>query len=372
MRIGLIINPVAGIGGSVALKGSDGAATQQAALALGAVPQSNKRVQQALKPLQPLQNKFTLITCNADMGEYCAQALGFNYHVAYQSPSETTTAQDTENAVTALENANIDLLLFAGGDGTARNICNQVADNLPVLGIPAGCKIHSGVYTVTPKSAGLLIADMLNGELISLAESDVMDIDEALFREGRVNAKRYGEMLIPSDLRYVQSVKMGGRESEELVIADIAAQVIEDMEDELYLIGSGSTTAAIMQDMGLDYTLLGIDAVIDQNLVQNDLTESQILDLIATHQYCKLVITLIGGQGHLFGRGNQQLSPTVINKIGRDNIIVVGTKQKLQQLDGRPLICDTGDAALDQSLSGPIQVLTGYRDKVLYPVSSIK
>ena len=308
------------------------------------------------------------------MGERIAKELGFSVVCLFQPESAQTTAQDTEHSVAKLIAEQVDVLLFAGGDGTARNICHAVDDSFPVLGIPAGCKIHSGVYAVTPSAAGRVVELMVNKELVSLTDADVMDIDESLFREGVVKAKRYGEMQIPSELRYVQAVKAGGKESDELVLQDIAAHVIDQMEDELFVIGSGSTTAFIMEELALDSTLLGVDLVQEQMLVQSDVTEAEIWSAIehakAQSHGVKLVITLIGGQGHILGRGNQQLSPRVIRAIGKENIIIVATKTKLQALNQRPLISDSGDPSLDQELAGYLPIVTGYNDQVLYPVAS--
>ncbi|HEA18851.1 MAG TPA: ATP-NAD kinase [Pseudoalteromonas prydzensis] len=364
-KLGLIVNPVAGLGGSVALKGSDGVAAK--ALALGAEPKANLRTKAALEVLLPYQDKITIYTVNGSMGESVANELGFNTEVMYQSEQQTS-ADDTECAAKALQRLGVDLILFAGGDGTARNICHVVEDSVPALGIPAGCKIHSGVYAITPKAAGRVVEMLVKGELVTLADADVMDIDEDAFRQGTVKAKRYGEMQVPSEVRYVQAVKNGGKETDELVLADIAAHVVSEMgEDTLYVMGSGSTVAAIMQEMGLENSLLGVDLVADQSLIAQDLTAEQLLAM--THQRdTKLVITLIGGQGHIFGRGNQQLSPALIRAIGKDNIIVVATKTKLQALNGRPLICDTGDSELDDELSGFIRVTTGFNDHIMYAV----
>ncbi len=371
-KLGFIVNPIAGIGGSVALKGSDGAGIAQQALALGAEAKSNQRAAQALEVLLPYQKNIKVYCASGLMGEHTARDLGFDTQVVYQTASDETTAQDTENAVAELINQGIDLLLFAGGDGTARNISHKVGDSFPVLGIPAGCKIHSGVYAVTPKAAGRVVELMVTNQLVTLTEADVMDIDESLFRQGVVKAKRYGEMQIPSELRYVQAVKSGGKESDELVLQDIAADVINQMDGELFIIGSGSTTAFLMEELGLDNTLLGVDLVKEHELVANDVIESQLWQAIEDNREhgVKLVITLIGGQGHIFGRGNQQLSPRVIRAIGKENIIIIATKSKLTALDARPLIADTGDSTLDQELSGYLPVITGYNDQVLYPVAS--
>ncbi len=363
-RLGLIINPWAGIGGSVALKGSDGVAAE--ALALGAVPLAQQRAKAALTELLPFKTQIHMLTVAGLMGEDLARELGFDVTVVYQSASEPSTAFDTEAAATCLSKAGIDLLLFAGGDGTARNICAVVDAHTTVLGIPAGCKIHSGVYAITPAAAGKVVAQMIKGELVTVHEAQVMDIDETAFRQGTVRAKRFGEMQIPTELRYVQSVKSSGKESEELVLDDLAAFVASQMEPDVrYVMGSGSTIAAVMAELGLPNTLLGVDVVENGELIASDVTANQLQTLLKP-EATKLLITLIGGQGHIFGRGNQQLSPTVIRFIGRDNIQLVATKTKLQQLNGRPLISDSGDAALDHELQGMMKVLCGYNDYVMY------
>jgi predicted polyphosphate/ATP-dependent NAD kinase len=363
-RLGLIINPLAGLGGSVGLKGSDGQAEQ--ALALGATPQAMNRAKIALMQLLPQRDRFEVLTVAGEMGEDVCRELGLNFQLVYQPASYPSVAKDTEAAATVLAGHGVDLLLFAGGDGTARNICSAVAEHTTVLGIPAGVKIHSGVYAISPQAAGTLVAKLVGGELVSLQEAAVMDIDEQAFRSGVVRARRFGEMRIPAQLRYVQSVKMGGRESEELVLADLAAYVVGLMEDDVrYVMGSGSTVAAVMAELGLENTLLGVDVVENGQLIAKDVGAAQLLELVSDYP-SKLIITLIGGQGHVFGRGNQQLSPAVIRAIGRDNILLIAGKAKLQQLQGRPLLADTGDTALDKQLTGLINILTGYNDYVMY------
>ena len=363
-RLGLIINPYAGLGGSVGLKGSDGVAEQ--ALALGAVPMAQQRAQQALLELIPWQAQIVIRTVAGAMGEDIARTLGFNTEVICQAAQQPSTAEDSEHAAQQLAAAGVDLLLFAGGDGTARNICSAVGDKVTVLGIPAGCKIHSGVYAITPAAAGKVVAQMVRGELISVQEALVMDIDEVAFRQGTVRAKRYGEMQIPTALRYVQSVKSAGKESEVLVLDDLAAYFVSQMEDDVrYVMGSGTTVAAVMQELGLPNTLLGVDVVENGAVIAADVTAAQLLDLVQQHP-ARLVITLIGGQGHIFGRGNQQLSPAVIRAIGRHNIHLLATKSKIQALEGRPLISDSGDPELDRELSGMLRILCGYNDYVMY------
>jgi predicted polyphosphate/ATP-dependent NAD kinase len=363
-RLGLVINPVAGVGGAVALKGSDGVVEQ--ALALGAVPQAQNKTALALEQLLPLKDQLQILTVAGAMGADLLASLGFNFQICYTPGSSHTSAADTEQAAAAIAEQGVDLLLFAGGDGTARNICAAVGERSTVLGVPAGCKIHSGVYAISPSAAGKVIAQLVKGELVTLTEAAVMDIDETAFRQGIVRAKRFGEMRIPSELRYIQSVKNGGKESEELVLDDLAAYIVSSMEDDVrYVMGSGSTVAAVMKELGLPNTLLGVDVVENGELIASDVTATELLALVQDYP-SKLVITLIGGQGHVFGRGNQQLSPAVIRAVGRDNICLVATKTKLQQLAGRPLLADTGDASLDQQLQGLIPVLVGYNDYVMY------
>jgi len=367
-RLGLIINPLAGVGGSVALKGSDGEEVARQALALGAVPRAQERTRAALTLLQGLD--LEVLTWAGDMGGDLARELGFATRILGQAEHLPSTAADTCAAAQALLAANVDLLLFAGGDGTARNICETLGDRIPVLGIPAGVKIHSGVYALTPQAAGQLVAMLVRGELVSITEQEVRDLDEDAFRAGRVRARFYGEMRVPSEHRYLQHVKNGSnREDEALVLDDIAADFMEQMEpDVLYLMGSGSTVAAIMAALGLDNTLLGVDAVLNGEVIAADCTAQQLLEL-SRGRDVRIVITLIGGQGHIIGRGNQQLSAELLRQVGFEHLHVVATRTKLNALDGRPLIIDSGDPELDREWSGLVQIHTGYRDAVLYRIA---
>lgn len=368
--LGLVINPYAGIGGALALKGSDGADIRAQALAQGAIPQANNKTTVALSQLIDYQADILIKTASGQMGAQCAESLGFDTQVCYTHPNTQTEASDTQAAVDIFVEQGVDCILFAGGDGTARNICAQVPHHIPVLGIPAGCKIHSGVYAITPSAAGCVIADMVLGKLVTVQSAEVRDIDESAFREGKVIAKHFGELTVPAQLQYVQSVKMGGKESDELVLADLAAYIQELRDDEddcSWIMGSGSTIDFMMDEWGIDNTLLGVDVITASGEVLADITASELLEHVQTHR-AKLVITLIGGQGHILGRGNQQLSPDVIRRIGRENMLIVATKTKLQHLEGRPLICDTSDPELDTQLHGYMEVITGYNDKVLYPV----
>jgi len=369
-RLGLIINPVAGIGGRVALKGSDGENIQQLAMQRGAIPLAETRMQQALQMLLAYKDDIHIYTAAKHMGENLSKSLGFKTTVVNAEIAAQTCANDTEQTVKCCIEQGVDLLLFAGGDGTARNLFHVLKDcALPVIGVPAGCKIHSSVYALTPSHAGELLSLIVKGRALTLTEASVMDIDEAEFREDRVQAKLHGYLNVPAENQFMQNMKEGGITHEEITLQDIAAFIIETMEDDcLYLIGSGTTPKAILDELQIPATLLGLDALQNQQLVQADVSEKQILELLKKHKKVRLIITIIGGQGHLFGRGNQQISPDVIKQIGLQNIVIISTPEKIQSLNGQPMRVDTGDEALNKSLYGMVPVVTGYDEKMLYRI----
>lgn len=366
--IGVLVNPFAGIGGSVALKGSDGEATRDEALRRGAVAQAPARMARALSSLAGLSN-VSLLTWGGAMGaQSCAEA-GLACQVVGES-SMPSSPDDTREAARQLQAAGAEMLIFAGGDGTARDLVDAVGLSMPVLGVPAGCKMHSAVYAVNPEAAGSLLAELAQGELVALQQAEVRDIDEQAFREGVVRARHYGELQVPAEARYLQQVKCGGREVEDLVVTEVAAWVADAMEEDTwYLMGSGSTVAVVMEQLGLENTLLGVDAVYNHEVVASDLGAKALRDLIGDEP-ARAVITVIGGQGHLFGRGNQQFSPALIRRLGKENIQILATRTKLNTLEGRPLLVDTGDAELDRELCGLWPVTTGYEDQILYRVAT--
>jgi predicted polyphosphate/ATP-dependent NAD kinase len=309
-----------------------------------------------------------------DMGADCALDAGLKTQIVGQAQTQPSSAVDTIEAAQMLLEKGVDLLVFVGGDGTARDLLQAIGDQVPVVGIPAGVKIHSGVYGITPVAAGQVIAQLVKGELVSLRSQEVRDIDEQEFRAGRVKSRYYGELQVPESHQYMQATKdsssVGAKEVEALVLDDIAAHIEELMEPGIrYVMGSGSTVAAVMQYLGLDNTLLGVDVVENGQVMASDVTAQQLLDL-THHHSSRLIITLIGGQGHVLGRGNQQLSPPLIKQLGLANIHIVATKTKLTALAGRPLLVDSGDPQLDQDLTGLVPVICGFHDVVLYPLGN--
>ncbi|MBI9083444.1 MAG: ATP-NAD kinase family protein [Desulfobacterales bacterium] len=362
-KLGIIVNPVAGLGGRVGLKGSDGPAVQQLALARGARPEAPLKAAEALGTLAPLAGGMEVLAWPGAMGaDVCRQA-GFDPRVGPAAAGGVTSGADTEAAARWMLAESVDLILFVGGDGTARDICSAVGERIPALGVPAGVKIHSSVFAVTPRSAGMAARRFLEQGAGRCRTAEVMDIDEDAFRNGKVCARLFGALQVPDADRLIQGAKVGGGPSEARVLADIAQGVIEQMRKDpacVHIIGPGTTTRAVKRHFGIPGTLLGVDVVWGDRAVAEDADERTLLKWIAGRP-ARIIVTVIGGQGHLFGRGNQQISPRVIRSVGRQRIIVVATQEKLLGLNGRPLLVDTGDGDLDRDLAGHMRVVTGYR-----------
>jgi predicted polyphosphate/ATP-dependent NAD kinase len=265
----------------------------------------------------------------------------------------------------------VDLILFAGGDGTARDLCDVIAEKVPTLGIPAGVKIHSGVFAVRPARAGELAAKFLRNET-RVSEAEVMDIDEEAFRRGSLSAKLYGYLRIPYELESVQPTKSGSsgeldEKTNQQIIAQYVAELME--EDWYYVLGPGTTIKAVAEQLRIPKTLLGVDVVHQGKVVASDVNENQMLSLIDGKKV-KIIVSPIGRQGFIFGRGNQQISPRVIQKVGADNIWILATQSKLTSIQrGQPLRVDTGDVEVDRMLSKYSRVITGYREEAVVKVS---
>lgn len=369
-RLGLIVNPVAGLGGRVGLKGSDGLEIQHQALELGAVPQSGLRAGQCLRAFAELREKVELITAPGEMGASIAGEEGFDVRVVGEIHAEGTTAQHTILAAQAMLASQVDVLLFAGGDGTARDIFQAVGDQLLVIGIPAGVKIHSAVFATHPHAAGELVAGCLASWPLPAEEAEVVDIDEQAFRSGMVATRLYGYLRVPHHRRFLQGRKAPTPDSEKAQLEAIAWDVVENLESSiLYILGPGTTTRTVADRLGFEKTLVGVDVVTREELAALDVSEQQLLDLLASTP-ARIVVTPIGGQGFLFGRGNQPISPAVINKVGRGNIQVICPPAKLHAFGGRPLLVDTGDQELDARLTGYISITTGYRERAVYRIGN--
>jgi predicted polyphosphate/ATP-dependent NAD kinase len=368
VRLGLVVNPVAGIGGRYALKGSDDPALVEQARARGAEPVAPGRALDALRVLASAKRELPLVTYPGTMGEDEAREAGLAARTI-GSVGATTTAADTRAAAAAMADEGIDLLLFAGGDGTAVDVLQAVGERVPVLGIPAGVKMHSAVFAVNPRSAGRLALVAAEGGVRETAEAEVMDVDEEALRAGVVSPRLYGYLRVPVEPGLLQGGKARSAASDRAAQQAIAAHVVDHLlGDGLCLIGPGTTTRAILAALGLPKTVLGVDVVRGRGLVASDADETTLLELLE-HERGRIVVTPVGGQGFLFGRGNQQLSARVLAQVGRENLVVVATEAKLAALGGRPLLVDTGDAAVDAALAGYVRVIVGYEREVVYRIS---
>ncbi|GBF08913.1 conserved hypothetical protein [Aeropyrum pernix] len=362
--IGLIVNPLAGVGGKLGFKGSDGAYGIRA-LMMGADLVAPRRARVFLESLDnELAGKgmeVRLLLPPGRMGESVAREAGRLRAVKVEAVPCVdpriwpTTAHDTIRCARTIENE-VDLLVFAGGDGTARDILNAVDMRLPVLGIPSGVKVYSGVFAVNPRSAARVVTAFLEGR-VRLEERPVVDVDEEEFRRDRLVLRTFGKLLVPVAEGVVESTKtLAGGEGLEDIARFFAEELYRDCT--LYILGPGRTVARIAEYLGVRKTLLGVDAVHNKKLVGKDLDEKAIIELIEKHPRTVIVLSPIGGQGFILGRGNQQLSPRVVRKVGKEGIVVVSDPEKLRSL-GR-LRVDTGDDDVDRMMRGYIRVLIGY------------
>jgi predicted polyphosphate/ATP-dependent NAD kinase len=369
-KLGLVVNPIAGMGGRVGLKGTDGEDVQRQSRDLGATPEAPTRAKEALDQLLPIKDQVEIITYPFEMGEEEAKACAFEPRVIGSIHRGNTTAQDTRKAAEDLQRGGVNLILFAGGDGTARDIYSGIGDKAVVLGIPAGVKIYSAAYATNPRAAGQLAAMYLQGTVKDVKEAEVMDIDENAFRMGRVSAELYGYLKIPFERAFVQSMKASQKNSEDADLESIAYAILDEMDpDCLYILGPGTTMRAIKAKINSDSTLLGVDVALNKQFIARDVNERQLLALIEEKK-ARIIVTVIGGQGYIFGRGNQQISPHVIRAVGKENIVVVATKNKISALSGKPLLVDTGDNETNKMLSGYMKVVTGYSERAVLKVTA--
>ncbi len=354
MRVGFIVNPVAGLGGAVGLKGTDGPDTVAEALRRRAVPQAGPRARRALKRLAAAHPGAALVTAPGPLGADWAEDLDLTLSVLELTP--TGTARDTRTAVKAM---GAELVVLAGGDGTARDVAADLG-GAAMLGIPCGVKMHSGVFAVSPEAAGNLLADIFaSPERVAWSEAEVMDIDEAALRAGHIAPRLYGMARVPVARGRMQAAKGGPRRDHDAALAAAAQEVAGGMvPGVLHVIGPGRSAGLVTQALGHKPTLLGVDAIRDGALVTRDATSDD-LERLAGDGPVRLILGVTGQQGFLLGRGNQQIGPRLIARAGRDGLIVLASEEKLAALAQPRLWVDTGDPALDAALSGHIRVQTG-------------
>lgn len=371
-NIGLIVNPLAGMGGPAGMKGSDRAECVIRARELGIKPIAYGRAEDVLVRLKSGDTaEFRLYTAPGEMGEEEAKQAGYSPVVIGEIEGGNTSAEDTKRIAKLMVEQKLDLLVFVGGDGTARDVCEAIGTDIPAMGIPSGVKMHSAVFTLHMAAAAQVLSEFINKGAVEDEMREVMDLDEEAYTGGRVSAKLYGYLRVPHVRRLFQSLKAGGGTGNGGDSRAIAGNIFDRMKKETeytYLIGAGSTTMAVKNALGIDGTLLGVDVVKDGRLMEKDVCSCQ-LEEIAKRDKIKIIVTPIGGQGFIFGRGNQQFSPGVIRAAGRQNIMVICTPGKLTALEGQPLLVDTGSEETDKMLHGYMRLITGRKDETVYRIA---
>lgn len=370
-QLGLIVNPVAGMGGSVGLKGTDGELAARAR-AMGATPIAESRAVAALSQLASLCADVEVLTCPGAMGAAAAEQAGLATRIVCNAAGAETSAEDTKAAARAILELGPELLLFVGGDGTARDILEVVGCELPVLGVPSGVKMHSAVFAATARAAGDVAGRFLRVDDPETLLSDVEILDRVESGEPRqdLSPRLFGVVRAPRLGILVPGAKASRPAAEPQVLAGAIDRVAATLHDDrISLIGPGSTMQLLAKQLGFDGTLLGVDAARNGKLLASDLSERRILDLIAGKP-ARIVVSVVGGQGVLFGRGNQQLSASVISQVGSKNIIIVASLEKLAGLPGNSLLVDTGDERVDASLAGYLPVIVSNARTVMMPVKN--
>ena len=417
--IGLVINPIAGVGGAAGLKGSDGADVQELARGRGGVERALERTVIALRRLPAGTRVFT--AAGAMGADACAAVPGLQTEVSYE-PGTPSTADDTAAAVATFVARGVELILFAGGDGTARDVLrgltppplvelvetttaatqgldkldqrpvettpattgperslvelvettttggldklDQLPAGTPIIGIPCGVKMYSGVFAVSPAAAGSIAAAVVQGGRVSIAQRDVVDISEDQIRAGIVEATLFGTAPTPVVRGRTQARKAATAASEADAVRSVAAGLAAKLQPgHTYFLGPGSTMAALASELGVAKTPLGVDVVRDGQLLLADASAHDLLGFTAESP-CHAVITSIGGQGFLLGRGNQQFSAAVLRRLAEPKLLIGATTTKLLGIGG-PLLIDTGDAELDAELAGHQRISTGAQDIAL-------
>ncbi len=364
-RIGLIVNPISGMGGSVGLKGTDG--NIKKALKMGAKPVTPKRTGTVLSNIKNKED-FLLFVAPGKMGADIVKNRGLFFEIIGEIGKETS-AEDTKRIAKIMLKKKVDLIVFCGGDGTARDIFDAIQLEIPIIAVPSGVKMFSSVFTLNPRAAAEMIEEFIKGT--DFEEKEVLDIDEESFRSGKLESRLYGYLKVPK----IRNLSQAGKQSSKLGKSaqenksEIARCIIENMKnDVLYLLGPGTTVKAISDMLQISKALLGIDAIYYKKLVAKDINENGILELMSRYDKVKIIVSPIGGQGFIFGRGNKQFTPKILKFIGKDNIKVVSTEDKM-----KGLVClrvDTGEFEVDKMLQGYVKVIVGYNEELMIEIES--
>jgi predicted polyphosphate/ATP-dependent NAD kinase len=373
MKVGFVVNPIAGMGGRVGLKGTDNVLKE--AIARGAKPTAPERAIEFLHKLKENfeDRKIEVLTCPGIMGANEAKSASFSVQVLPMKIERETSAEDTKKAINLLTAVGVDLIVFVGGDGTAKDIFDAIqgSHETLVLGVPSGVKMYSGIFAINPSDAAEVVLALAKKQA-EIADFEVMDADEKVIRSDTFSVKLHGLLKGPFLPAYIQGSKHISPETvhEKENQMAIARFIIEEMQPTAtYILGPGTTVKCIAELLSIEKTVLGVD-IYKKGKVILDVEEKRILKEAETQNWQNIWVILspIGRQGILLGRGNQQISPEIIKRIGKQHIIVAATRNKLQSIEGNVLRVDTGAAEVDKMLRGYIKVITEYREWRLMPI----
>ncbi|MEZ3485793.1 MAG: ATP-NAD kinase family protein [Lachnospiraceae bacterium] len=368
-RIGFLVNPIAGLGGQAGMKGSDSQDGRAAALELGYKKTAGSRAYDCIKRIRE-ETGFHMIAPEGEMGGNVLQKAQIPYE-SLGKHRETTTKEDTLYYARLLKDRDVDLLVFCGGDGTARDICEAVGERFPVLAVPAGVKMYSACYAVSPCQAGELLKSFIRGDRMPFEYREIMDIDEARLDDSSVTPALYGFLQSIHDKNRLQRAKEicpGDSSGQELLTEHIISAMDEHA---LYIIGPGSTTYCLKEQLEGSGTLRGVDVAKGRKIILKDADEQSLCKLLEKGIPAWIIVTCTGGNGFIFGRGNQQISPRIIRMVSKENLILAVTKEKLATLKGSPMLVDTGDRDMDRYLCGYYRIGVNSRETILYRVDMV-
>jgi len=365
MKIGFLVNPIAGMGGRVGLKGTDNVSGK--AFAMGAKPVSPIKAVEFLKRLgeRDLTEKVMLLTCQGVMGEDEVKSASLKAEILPISIGAKTSAEDTKQAVKLMIKSDVSLIVFVGGDGTARDIFDAMSEKMTaaVLGVPSGVKMYSGVFAASVLDAADVVQAFVEGKT-QIMDLEIMDVDEDAIRNNRFSTRLYGFLKGP----FVPMRLLGSKQISPETVNEhdnqmaVARFVVEEMSPEAtYILGPGTTIKCVADLLGVEKTLLGVDIYQDKKIIK-DVNEEKILRVVKDWKNTWIVLSPIGRQGMLLGRGNQQISPEILRRVGKPHLIVAATKSKIQGIEGNALRVDTGDAQVDEMFKGYVKVAIDYRE----------
>lgn len=369
LLLGLVINPVAGLGGAVGLKGSDGVEIQSEATRRGARPLAMARAVRLIQELGRRGTSFELKVAEGVMGEVAAREAGRDTAAVVScgissEPGRVTTGQDTMTAASELLNHGVDIVVFVGGDGTARDIATVLGPGDVSLGIPAGVKMQSGVFARSPETAAAILAEFARNPGRT-SEADVVDIDEEARRAGVISSTLFGRLTVPAAPRQLQGGKVGSRDEPRDVLRGIAQSCAEKIDPSaMCLLGPGTTVSAVAEHLGVPSTLLGVDVLHNGSVIARDCSADELHRITENHRL-EAVLSPIGGQGFLFGRGNQQLDARILERLNPDSCLIVCTSEKLGALGGGPFYVDILDPDVRDRFTGHRRVIIGYQQEAV-------